>query len=411
MKQPTPLADIERLLTDTLTHVGDQVHAEAPGSSDHNTRRPPNQGRGGRATFLMVAAAVIIIGGFAVARLSSGPSDNAPVDVADESEQRQREDTENEDSSGQEDSSDEGDSSDQGDEVVQMPDIESSESTRDESFIDGCQVTTGPVYFGDEVTVCTRIPLDARFDFFNNLDEALTVQTKEGPWVLQPQRISAPESQVETPQRISDWFDVGRHRFTGPSGQFRELVVVETAVNPLGAMTITARGVGPIEAGMSIGEAERLLGTTIVSRRQMVGPDSTCGYARIADTLGLVRFRITWPKDVPLAEATIDVVEASSRLEDNSDGDGYTRTFPEQSPKTQLGIGIGSSEDEVLAAYGEQVEVTGSKYGTERDHNVYYYPDDDKDEGFVVRFFTVDGVVVGADSGAEAEVSLHAGCL
>jgi hypothetical protein len=154
---------------------------------------------------------------------------------------------------------------------------------------------------------------------------------------------------------------------------------------------IDLRGIGPIEAGMTLAEAERAAGVDLVPQ-YFEDFGGLCYFATAAgleeDFILMVRSSGSEPVDDP-RDGVIARVSATSDMESPA--------------QTLSGIGIGSSEEDVYASYPGRIESQPHMY-IEGGHYLTYVPRDTADQGFRVRFFT-DGEVVRDIHAGDAEAS------
>lgn len=139
-------------------------------------------------------------------------------------------------------------------------------------------------------------------------------------------------------------------------------------------------GIGPGRVGMTIAALERLLGVAKVDR---IEEDDICGYADFP----------TLPEGVSYMVARDTIVRA------NVDAEGV---------RTVEGFGVGSTEAEVKAVYGNRVTVELHPYTGPEGH--YLVVTDPRRPNFRMIFETDGKVVTSFRAGREPEVRLIEGC-
>lgn len=154
---------------------------------------------------------------------------------------------------------------------------------------------------------------------------------------------------------------------------------------PLGESDLTLTGLGPIRVGMSLSEASES------SKRELFITDSfhggSCAYAEADGGPAGLRFM--------LLDGRIARVEVH-----------------EGSITTASGIGIGSSEQEVLSTYAGQIDVEPHPYeGSAGWNYLRYVPQDAADRQFSLIFETDGSRVLSFRSGEAEAVSYIEGCV
>ena len=156
--------------------------------------------------------------------------------------------------------------------------------------------------------------------------------------------------------------------------------------------TLSLKGIGPVVAGMTIAEADQAAGRWL----EVEGFDDLDGQCYRASISGLdgLSFQIENPAGL---------------AGDPKQGTIGRASVYEGPWRTISGIGIGSSAEEVHAAYGDQIVSSSHEY---RD-GVYldFVPVDPADADYMLRFEVDRGRVVAMHAGYERAVSLVEGCL
>lgn len=132
--------------------------------------------------------------------------------------------------------------------------------------------------------------------------------------------------------------------------------------------TVSLRRVGPYLVGMSVHEAARESGLELVP---MESSDPPCSYYRHEDHTQLgaeVEFMVQANKI-----RRIEIIGTTI--------------------KTNSGVGVGSTESDLVSAYGQAVVVSRTGSGISGHEYVTYVPLDRSDEDFRLRFETQDNVV------------------
>lgn len=146
---------------------------------------------------------------------------------------------------------------------------------------------------------------------------------------------------------------------------------------------VEMNGVGPIRIGMPLANAERLLGEGLAVSGSAAG--STCAYATPRSGPRGLSFMLTAGVIV-----RVDVTQGGMR--------------------TEQGIAVGSSEAQVLEAFGSFAEVMPHKYDAEGHYVVVTSPDSrQRDLRYV--FETFRGVVTKFRAGRLPAVGYVEGCL
>lgn len=140
------------------------------------------------------------------------------------------------------------------------------------------------------------------------------------------------------------------------------------------------QGIGPIRIGMTVAHAAGLLGTPRIDR---IEPEDACGYA--------------WFPRAP--EGVSFMLAGDTLVRTNVDTTGF---------RTATGVGVGSRETEVLAAYAGMVRVEPHPYTGPEGH--YLIVDDPAVSGFRMIFETDGTVVTSLRAGRLPEVDLIEGC-
>lgn len=157
---------------------------------------------------------------------------------------------------------------------------------------------------------------------------------------------------------------------------------------------LTFDGLGPVHVGMTVLEAEAALGVKLepLDTNDGVSSDS-CWYTLRTDGVDqAIPYMI---RDGRIAR--IDVNEGPiGKMGTNIPG-----------VKTERGIGIGSSEEDVKKAYGSALNITPHRYGGEDDH---YLTTLTADKSRGIRFETWEGKVNHFHVGTAEAILLVEGC-
>lgn len=149
------------------------------------------------------------------------------------------------------------------------------------------------------------------------------------------------------------------------------------------ATPVEMDGVGPVRIGMPLADAERLLGEGLAVSGSAAG--STCAYATPRSGPSGLSFMLADGVVV-----RVDVMQAGMR--------------------TKQGVAVGSSEAQVLEAFGKFAKVTPHKYDAEGHYVVVTSPDDrQRDLRYV--FETSRGVVTKFRAGRLPAVGYVEDCL
>ena len=161
------------------------------------------------------------------------------------------------------------------------------------------------------------------------------------------------------------------------------------------ASTLDVRGVGPVEAGMTIKSAERAAGRTFTVT-EFDTFDGRCYYAEPDGLRGLA-FLVIAPGDRP--------------PRDPKDGEIASVTATANSPfRTVSGARVGSTADEVRRLYPERLREQPHEY---EQGGVYltFEPETVRDRAFGMRFEVgADGIVQSITSGDGEAITLPEGC-
>ena len=169
---------------------------------------------------------------------------------------------------------------------------------------------------------------------------------------------------------------------------------------PIDASTpLDAKGIGPIEAGMTVAQAEAASGLsfTLLGTTEEFGG---CYYVALEGQPDLA-IRVNSPAgrpDAPFREGTIRAITIYDQYPDGPS----TRT-------TTAGIGLGASEAEVRAAHGDAVEEEPHLYVPE---GAYLYVHPDEAPGFGFRYVVDERrVVTSIDVGFADSITASEGCV
>lgn len=147
---------------------------------------------------------------------------------------------------------------------------------------------------------------------------------------------------------------------------------------------LTIDGIGPVKIGMTIAEASRAAGVSIVSRGDSGNP--SCTYFRPQGEPQELGFMVT--------EGRISRIDV----------------FKNRRIKTPSGLGIGSTEAEIKARFPGQIEVTNHEY-VQGGHYLTFVPRDAADRRYRIVFETdASSRVTQFRAGKPSEVSWVEGC-
>jgi len=190
---------------------------------------------------------------------------------------------------------------------------------------------------------------------------------------------------------------------TAPSTTTSVSSTTTTALPPPPAVdartSLSERGVGPIEAGMTVAEAEQASGLTFVLR----GSTEEFGGCYYIDLDGQpdLSIRVDLPSDRRDADFREGIIQAISIYSLEPDGLS-TR-------ETTAGIGLGASEQDVRAAYGEAVEEQPHDYTP---GGAYLYVHPDASPGYGFRYVLDEHrVVTSIDVGLAGAITAPEGCV
>jgi len=149
---------------------------------------------------------------------------------------------------------------------------------------------------------------------------------------------------------------------------------------------LSLRGLGPVEGGMSLAEAEEAAGVPLTYEVSPAG-FGDCGYASPPPGLGLdeVSFMVL---DGRIARADV-----------------YGPPIA-----TVSGVRVGDPESAVMAVYGDQIRVEPHPYAYPNGHYMIVEPTSDADSGYRLIFETDGTVVTRMRSGLADAVDLIEGC-
>ena len=147
------------------------------------------------------------------------------------------------------------------------------------------------------------------------------------------------------------------------------------------ASTVILRGIGPVRVGMTLAEASAAAGKPIVAKP---APSPECGHAD--------------PEGGPEGVSFMVVSDHIARVD--------VASGP---VKTLSGAGIGDTEAQVQAKYGNKLEVSPHKYVPEG-HYLTLVPTDPADAGFRLIFETDGTKVTRFRAGKQPEASYVEGC-
>lgn len=154
--------------------------------------------------------------------------------------------------------------------------------------------------------------------------------------------------------------------------------------------TVTTHGIGPIRIEMTLAEAQDAVGG-ILTPRDFDVFDGFCFFAEINNRAGVTLQMIGDGPESDPAQAIVGAVVVTT-------GD----------VETPSGVRVGTTEEEVLNLFGDQVESSPHNYvdGTYLD----FTPNDPDQQHLSVRFVAETGTVVEIRAGLESVTSLVEGC-
>ncbi len=165
------------------------------------------------------------------------------------------------------------------------------------------------------------------------------------------------------------------------------------ASTPLGP-----KGIGPVEAGMTVAEAESASGLSLTPDGSLEDFGGFCYYVELAGQPDLA-IRVHSPDDQPVTDPSEGVISAITIFDQDPAG-------PSTRPTT-AGIGLGATEAEVRAAHPDVDEqphdyVTAGAY-------LYVHPEDAP--GFGIRYVLDERrIVTSIDVGDEGGIQAPEGC-
>ncbi len=152
---------------------------------------------------------------------------------------------------------------------------------------------------------------------------------------------------------------------------------------------LSLRGMGPIEFGMTVPQAEALLGAKFDFA---IGGVTECDFGKVSND--------------PFSPWVMVVSDNG----DIQEGTIVGITLGERN-LTRSGIGIGATKDQVLAAYGDRIQVTAHPYDSSSGSEyLTFVPSDAIDADYRLIFETNDNVVFGVRSGTVLFVEWMEGC-
>ncbi len=176
---------------------------------------------------------------------------------------------------------------------------------------------------------------------------------------------------------------------SAPASQFDEMEATFQAVaasvvprcEPVSAKSpISTEGIGPILVGMTVSEAEKAGDIKLDFGGYQTG---TCRYGSTKSLKDI---------DFMFSKGTLARVDVGNPL-----------------TKTLSGVGVGDSEADVFAAYGEQLERDANYYDPENASYLTYVPEDSSDNTRVL-FDVMDGKVINIRAGRLPEINYVEGC-
>lgn len=161
----------------------------------------------------------------------------------------------------------------------------------------------------------------------------------------------------------------------GPDGSGLQTIPgTPTAVAELvSTQTVLLRSMGPIQIGMSVRDAEAAIGGSIIKE---TGYDGQCNYGSIYGDPDSPSLMIISEDDYSWADSRIERIDVHGASE------------------TRSGIHIGSSTDDVYAAYGDAIVATPHPYDTSAgSFYLTYVPTDPSDADYRLVMETSGNVV------------------
>lgn len=179
-----------------------------------------------------------------------------------------------------------------------------------------------------------------------------------------------------------------------PGSSIAAPVPTPDSATPAGATVgdepLTLRGMGALRIGMTVDEAVAEFGSPIAETDGLTGE---CRIGVIPGDPASPSFLIHAPNG-DLASGTIRRIDLTGAAQ-----------------VTLSGIHIGSTKDDVLAAYGDRITATPHKYETAPDSEyLTYRPVDPADDAYRLVFETSNGIVTAVRTGLVPEVELVEGC-
>ena len=170
--------------------------------------------------------------------------------------------------------------------------------------------------------------------------------------------------------------------------------------DPIDADTpLSERGIGAIEAGMTVAEAEAASGLRLAPDGSFEAFGGHCYYV-VLEGQPNVSVRVRSPNDEPVVDPGDGVISVISVFGPDP-GSPSTRV-------TTGGIGLGATEAEVRAAYGDAVEEQPHDYVPDGAY-LYVHPDDSP--GFGFRYVLDEQrVVTSIDAGEASGITAAEGC-
>jgi len=150
-------------------------------------------------------------------------------------------------------------------------------------------------------------------------------------------------------------------------------------------------GIGPVRAGMTVKEAEKVSGSSLVSVQEIM---NDCTFMEPKGGPKGILFMVDTAKGV------ISRVDVGPSFPD--------KVIPKN--RTSSGAGIGTREEKVQQLYQGKIKVERHPYGEASDHYLIFEPKDAADKKYLLIFETRKGKVERFRSGLKGPVQAIEGC-